>query len=129
MARFAKRLIVVGDRIVVRPESGEEKTGAGLYVPQSAVSARSVRGGTVVAVGPGYPVADPTDVDDEPWKPRHDRGARYVPLQAQEGDYVLFLRSGAVEFTFEGSHYLIVPNSAVLVLARDEIDLEDLGNA
>jgi len=43
-----------------------------------------------------------------------------VPLQAQEGDYCLFLRKAAVEITFEKKQYLIVPNSAVLVLARED---------
>ena len=127
MAGFAKRLIVVGDRIVVKPEAGEERTDAGLYVPQSAVSARSVRGGKVVAVGPGLPVPEPIEPDDEPWKQKtRESVPRYVPLQAREGDYALFLRSGAVEITFEGKKYLIVPNSAVLVLVREEIDLGDV---
>ena len=120
MARFSKRLIVVGDRILVRPEEGEERTHAGLYVPASAVASRSVRGGRVAAVGPGVPVAEPADVEDEPWKSSHTDGARYVPLQAREGDYALFMRSSAVEITFEDVKYLIVPNSAVLVLVRDD---------
>ncbi len=126
MARFKKRLIVVGDRILVRPQEGEERTHAGLYVPQSAVTSRSVRGGTVVAVGPGTPVADPSDVHEEPWKKGAESGARYVPLQAAAGDYALFLQNAAVEITFEGKKYLIVPISAVLVLVREAIDLDDL---
>ena len=50
---------------------------------------------------------------------------RYVPLQAQVGDYALFIKKAAVEITFENEKYLIVPNSAVLVLAREELDLGD----
>ena len=43
-----------------------------------------------------------------------------VPLQAQEGDFVLYLRKAAVEITFEKKQYLIVPNSAVLLLVRED---------
>jgi co-chaperonin GroES (HSP10) len=124
MGAFKKRLIVVGDRILVRPEEGQERTHAGLYLPQSAVSSRSVRGGKVVAVGPGFPIADPTDVQAEPWQQKTVPATRYLPLQAKEGDYALFIRNAAVEITFDNENYLIVPNSAVLVLVREDVDLD-----
>ncbi|HPF69304.1 MAG TPA: co-chaperone GroES family protein [Candidatus Krumholzibacteria bacterium] len=117
MARLKKKLIVVGDRLLVRPEDGEERTNAGLYLPPTAVSARQARGGWVVSVGPGMPVAMPAEAD-EPFG--EGERPRYVPMQAQEGDYVLFLQKAAVEITFEKKSYLIVPNSAVLVLVRDD---------
>lgn len=127
MARLKKKLIVVGDRILVKPEEGEERTRAGLFLPQTAVSARMAMGGWVVGIGPGYPVphlADPYEESLQEDEPR----TRYMPLQAQEGDYVLFLRKAAVEITFEKQQYLIVPNSAVLVLVREDWveDGEDL---
>ncbi|MBK6899324.1 MAG: co-chaperone GroES [bacterium] len=79
------------------------------------------QGGWVVSVGPGIPVPDWSDDEGEPdtWD-RHPPRARFLPLQAQEGDYVLFVRKSAVEITFEGAQYLIVPNSAVLVLVRED---------
>ena len=43
-----------------------------------------------------------------------------MPLQAQEGDYVLFVRKAGMEISFEGKDYLIVPNSAILVLVRED---------
>lgn len=121
MAGLRKRLIVVGDRILVRPERGEERTNTGLYLPQTAISSRLAQGGWVAAVGPGLPIAEPADLYDESASPR-ESVARYVPLQAQEGDYVLFLRKAAVEITFDRQQYLIVPNSAVLVLVREDWD-------
>ena len=121
MAQVRKKLIVVGDRILVRPEEGEERTRTGLYLPQTAVGARLAQGGWVVSVGPGLPIPDPMDLSDEPWQ-RRDQEPRYLPLQAQEGDFVLFLRKAAVEITFEKKEYLIVPNSAVLVLVREDWD-------
>jgi chaperonin GroES len=121
VAGLRKRLIVVGDRILVRPERGEERTNTGLYLPQTAISSRLAQGGWVAAVGPGVPIADPADLYDESPSPR-ESVARYVPLQAQEGDYLLFLRKAAVEITFDRQQYLIVPNSAVLVLVREDWD-------
>ncbi len=43
-------------------------------------------------------------------------------MQAQEGDYCLFLKKAAVEITFEQKNDLIVPNSAVLVLMREDFE-------
>lgn len=125
MARLKKKLIVVGDRILVRPEEGEERTRAGLYLPQTALSARMAQGGWVVAIGPGYPLPHPVDPYDDSLQD-DELHTRYMPLQAQEGDYALFLRKAAVEITFEKQQYLIVPNSAVLVLVRDDW-VEDSG--
>src|SRR5438093_427801 len=50
-----KRLIVVGDRVLITPEEGEERTNVGLYLPPTAVESRQVQGGRIVATGPGTP--------------------------------------------------------------------------
>ena len=125
MPRLKKQLIVVGDRLLIRPEEGEESTNAGLILPQTAVAARQARGGWVVSVGPGVPVINPMDMMDEHWGegegPREPQ-PRFMPLQAQEGDYALFLHKAAVEITFQKKNYLIVPNSAVLALVREDWD-------
>lgn len=121
MSESRKRLIVVGDRVLVQPEVGEDRTKVGLYLPASAVDNQAVQGGIVVATGPGNPVSAPTELDEEPWK----IGApepRYVPLQARIGDYAIFFRRAAVEITFEGERYLVVPQAAILTLVRDEED-------
>jgi chaperonin GroES len=123
VAAIRKQLIVVGDRILVRPERGEQRTQAGLYLPATVASEQPVRGGRVVGVGPGLPVPEPADYD-EPWKKKPSE-PRYVPLQAKVGDYALFLKNAAVEINFEREHFLIVPNGAVLVLVREEISLPD----
>jgi co-chaperonin GroES (HSP10) len=120
MADLKKKLIVVGDRVLVRPENGEERTGAGLYLPQTALSSRQAQGGWVVSVGPGVPIPEPADIDDE-FDLDHAE-PRYMRLQAQEGDYALFLKKAAIEITFEKKQYLIVPNAAILVLIREEWD-------
>lgn len=120
MTDVKKKLIVVGDRVLVRPETGEERTGAGLYLPQSAISSRQAQGGWVVSVGPGVPIPEPADLDDEVFDESPE--PRYMRLQAQEGDYALFLKKASIEITFEQKQYLIVPNAAILVLIREDWD-------
>lgn len=114
-----KRLIVVGDRVLITPEEGEERTNVGLYLPQTAVDSRQVQGGKIVATGPGTPMTEPTSMDDEPWKIRGP-DVKYLPMQAEVGDYALFFRKAAVEITFAGKTYLVVPQAAILVLVRRE---------
>lgn len=112
-----KRLIVVGDRVLITPEEGEERTNVGLYLPPTAVEGRQVQGGRIVATGPGTPMAEPASMDEEPWK-IHGSDVKYLPMQAEVGDYALFFRKAAVEITFEGKTYLVVPQAAILVLVR-----------
>jgi co-chaperonin GroES (HSP10) len=116
----AKReLLVVGDRVLIRVEDGEERTKVGLYLPATAVDGQQVQGGTIVATGPGYPLPAVEEHLDEPWKISGSKETRYVPMQARAGDYALFFRKAAVEITFENERYLVVPQAAILTLARD----------
>ena len=48
------------------------------------------------------------------------RETRFIPMQARTGDYALFFRKAAVEITFEGDRYLVVPQAAILALVREE---------
>ena len=116
-----KQLIVVGDRVLVKPEEGEERSKVGLYLPQTALDTQAVQGGRIVATGPGTPMPDlGSDNYDEPWRLEGRRGGpRYVPMQARNGDYALFFRKAAVEITFEGERYLVVPQAAILALVRE----------
>ncbi len=122
-----KELILVGDRVLIDPEQGEGKTESGLYLPEGVKEKEKMQGGTVVKVGPGYPVADPTSLEQEPWSnSRPDK--KYFPLEAKEGDYCIFLRNSAIEIEFERKKYLVVPHSAILIIVRDDIakQLKDL---
>ena len=118
MGEGKKRLIVVGDRVLIAPEEGEERTRVGLYLPATAVEGKEVRGGTVVATGPGTPISAPTELSEEPWKIGGGE-PRYLPIQAAVGDYALFFRRAAVEISFEGKNYLVVPQAAILTLVRE----------
>jgi co-chaperonin GroES (HSP10) len=124
----AKRnLIVVGDRVLIDPDERMNKTTSGLYLPPTVKEKEKVMGGHIVKVGPGYPVHDPNVIIEEPWSSKNKLEMKYIPLQATEGDYALFLKDAAVEIEFEGRKYLIVPHSAILAIVRTEI-AEDIQN-
>jgi len=119
MIKRDKELIVVGDRVRVLGEEGEERTTVGLYLPPTAIDNQAVQGGKIVATGPGLPMPSPDSFSDEPWQ-AGERATRFVPMQARTGDYALFFRKEAVEITFEGERYLVFPQGAILALVRDE---------
>ncbi len=116
-----KRLVVVGDRVLISADDKEDRTSSGLYLPPTVKEKDKVQGGTVVRIGPGYPVHDPNQVLEEPWASKKRPDLRYIPLQALEGDYAIYLKDAAVEIEFEEKKYLIVPHSAILALVRTEI--------
>jgi co-chaperonin GroES (HSP10) len=62
----------------------------------------------------------PDSLSDEPWRANDRTPTKFVPMQARKGDYALFFRKAAVEITFEGDRYLVVPQAAILALVRDE---------
>jgi chaperonin GroES len=112
-----KKLVVIGDRVLIRPSKPNERTDSGLYLPPGVQEKEKVQQGYVIKTGPGYAI--PMPVDDEPWKNQDDQ-VKYVPLQAREGDIAIFLVSGATEVLYEGEKYFIVPQSAILMLEREE---------
>jgi len=117
MRRKDKELIVVGDRVLIAIEAGEERSKVGLYLPPTAVDNQAVQGGRIVATGPGLPMPDPAESNEEPWRTAA-RETRFVPMQARVGDYALFFRRAAVEISFENDRYLVVPQTAILALVR-----------
>lgn len=113
-----KRIIVIGDRVLVKSVKAEEKTGGGLYLPPGVQEKKKVQKGYVVKTGPGYAIPMPVE-SEESWKPK-DEQVKYVPLQAEEGDVAVFLMNAATEISLEGKKYFIVPHNAILMLEREE---------
>lgn len=112
-----KKLIVIGDRVLIKPLTPHDRTAAGLYLPPGVQEKEKVQQGYVIKTGPGYVI--PMPVENEPWQ-NEDEQVKYVPLQAREGDLALFLLSGATEVMYEGEKYFIVPQNAILMLEREE---------
>jgi chaperonin GroES len=114
--RFSK-IIIVGDRILIKPKAQTDRTKSGLFLPPGVHEKEKVLSGYVIKTGPGYAI--PKDTPEEEWR-RDEEKVRYVPVQAQEGDLAIFLKAGATEIEFDGDRYFVVPQQAVLLLERDE---------
>ena len=112
-----KKLIIIGDRVLIRPTRPNERTETGLYLPPGVQEKEKVQQGYIIKIGPGYAI--PMPPEDEPWKAQEEQ-VRYVPLQAKEGDLAIFLLSGATEIMYQGEKYFIVPKSAILMVERED---------
>ena len=112
-----KKLIIIGDRVLIKPLQPNERTASGLYLPPGVQEKEKVQHGYVIKTGPGYAI--PLPVENEPWKSEEEQ-IKYVPLQAKEGDLAIFLVSGATEIIYDRDKYFIVPQSAILMLEREE---------
>ncbi|WP_235938334.1 co-chaperone GroES [Chitinophaga solisilvae] len=113
-----KKLIVVGDRVLIKPSTPHDRTRSGLYLPPGVQEKEKVQKGYVIKTGPGYAIPIPVDEEDS-WKPEEDK-VKYIPLQAKEGDLAIFLLSGSTEIVYEDETYFIVPQGAILMLEREE---------
>ena len=113
-----KKLIVVGDRVLIKPKKDEERTKSGLYLPPGVKEKEQIQSGYIMKAGPGYPIPIAME-DNEPWKDS-DENVKYVPLQAKEGDLAIFLQKGAIEVIYQEEKYFIVSQSSILMLEREE---------
>lgn len=109
-----KDLIVVGDKVLIKPKSQNEKTSSGLFLPPGVQEKEKIQYGYIIKVGPGYPI--PMPQEDESWK---DEKVKYLPLQAQVGDLAIYLQNNSFEIVYNKEKYVIVPQSSILLLERD----------
>lgn len=114
-----KNIIVVGDKVLIEPDEENLKTDGGLYLPPTVKEKEKVLSGRVVKTGPGYAVYDPGSVYELPSGAKL-KDVKYIPLQAQEGDYAIFVKDSSVEIDFQGKKYLIIPHHSILALIREE---------
>jgi co-chaperonin GroES (HSP10) len=114
-------LIVVGDRVLIEPQTGEDKTETGLVLPASVSQQGDVLSGRVVKTGPGYLTQNPEYSESETWK-ESETPVRYLPLQAEPGDFAFFVGNEAVDLRYEDTSYTIVPHNAILALVRGDDD-------
>ena len=113
------KLIVVGDRLLIKPKALSTKTKSGLFLPPGYSEKEAIQTGYIMKCGPGYPIPLPTDEEDQPWK-SSDEKVKYVPLQAKEGDLAIFLQKGAIEIVYNDEKYYIVSQNSILLLERED---------
>ena len=87
------------DRILVRPEEGEETTVSGIVIPDTAKE--KPQEGTVLAVGPGK---------------RSDNSGEIIPVDVKEGDRVMYSKYGGTEIKVDGEELLILSARDVLAV-------------
>lgn len=114
-----KNIIVIGDKVLIKPKSLDDRTKAGLYLPPGVQQKEDVQSGYIMKVGPGYAVPQTADDFNESWKSAEEK-VKYIPLQVKEGDLAIFLQKGAIEVMYEDEKYYIVPQHLILMLVRDE---------
>ena len=112
------KFIMVGDRVLVKPKSPQNKTKSGLYLPPTVQENEKIQSGYIVKVGPGYPIPAMTD-NDEPWKEQKE-DVKYVPLQTNVGDLAIYLSKSGFEIEFNKEKYIILPHASILMIIRDE---------
>jgi len=86
------------DRILVRPEEGEETTASGIVIPDTAKE--KPQEGTVLAVGPG----------------KRSETGDLIPMDVKEGDRVVYSKYGGTEIKVEGEDLLILSARDVLAI-------------
>ena len=117
MTQDLDKIIVVGDRVLIKPNDGADRTKSGLYLPAGYQDKETVQSGYILKCGPGY--ALPSLDEGEVWNPK-SADTRYMPLQVKQGDLALFLQKNAIEIKYNGQKYFIVPQNAILLVERDE---------
>jgi chaperonin GroES len=89
----------LGDHILIEPIKEEEKTKAGIFLPDTASKEKSEEG-KVIAVGPGKKTED----------------GKIMMMSVKPGDKVLFTKYGPNEIKVDGKEYLIASESDILAI-------------
>jgi len=92
----------IADHILIEPLEEEEKTKAGIFLPESADKERPEQG-KVVAVGPGK---------------KNEKG-EIIPLEIKVGQKVLFTKYGPTEIKVDGKKYLIAKEEDILAIIEE----------
>lgn len=123
-ATQGKKLIVIGDRVLLKLDETEKRTEVGLYLPETVKDKQEVLAGTIVQTGQGVPMVEPSLLL-QGWDSSSEVSVRFMPMQAKAGDYALFLKKAAIPVEYDGDQYQIVPQGAILLLLRDKIENEE----
>ena len=89
----------LGNRVLVRPVSREEKTESGIIIPDTATKEKPEQG-EVVAVGPGE---------------LNEKGVR-TPIDVSVGQMVMFTKYSPNEIDVEGEQLLVIRQADILAI-------------
>ncbi len=89
----------LGDRVLVRPISREEKTESGIIIPDTATKEKPEQG-EVVAVGLGE---------------LNEKGER-MPIEVAVGQMVMFTKYSPNEIDVEGEQLLVIRQKDILAI-------------
>lgn len=90
----------LGDRVLVKPLEGEEKTKGGIVLPDTAKE--KPQEGKVMAVGSG----------------RVSENGKTIPLEVKKGDKILFGKYSGTEAKVEEEEYLIIREEDILAIIK-----------
>jgi chaperonin GroES len=96
------KIVPLADYILLEPIKQEEKTKAGILLPESAEKERPEQG-KVIAVGPG----------------RRDEKGNLIPVSVKPGQKVLFKKYGPDEIKVNDKEYLICKEEDILAIIED----------
>lgn len=113
-----EKIVMVGDKVLVRPKNPNLQTSSGLYLPPAAIEKESIQAGYVIKVGPGYPVPAIND-EVESWK-ENQEAVKYIPLQVKTGDLAVYMSKSGFDVEFKGEKYTILSHSSIVMIIRDE---------
>ena len=94
------KLKPLGGRAIVEPIEQDEKTASGLYLPETAKE--KPQEGKILAVGPG----------------ERDEDGKYIPMDVNVGDKVLFAKYSGTEVKVDGKKLLILRESDILAIVE-----------
>ena len=89
----------LSNHILIEPVKEEEKTKAGILLPDTAEKERPEQG-KVIAVGPG----------------KKDKKGDFIPLEVKVGNMVLFTKYGPTEIKVDNKEYLIAKDEDILAV-------------
>jgi chaperonin GroES len=97
------KLKPLGDKIIVKRSEAQDKTEAGIYLPESAKD--KPKQGTVIATGSGLLNKDTGE---------------YMPFSVKKGDRVIFSSYAGTEVKLDGDEVLIMTEDDILgVIEKD----------
>lgn len=112
------KIVMVGDKVLIKPKNPNAQTSSGLYLPPTAVEKESIQAGYVIKVGPGFPIPVVND-EDEAWK-ENQEAVKYVPLQVKTGDLAVYLSKTGFDVEIKGEKFIILSHSAIVMIVREE---------